>query len=197
MVWNGLGSDTRIWSAQYNQAQNSWGNQYLGLLPAGTAIQSASTPAVVNYNGRLIMVWRGEGSNDSLYYASSADGVHWVGNRQIPGAASTIQPAMVVYNGVPVLCFKGGEGDTSIYSTTYYEATDKWAPVERTGAYGTSHGPSLAVYQGVLFMCWKGVPGDTNLYWGLTTHKLTPSAWSPQHQIPYVGSSVGPAAVVY
>lgn len=198
MVWNGTGSDTRIWSAQYNQAQNSWGNQYLTLLPGtGAAIQSGSTPALVNYNGRLLMVWRGEGSNDNLYYATLTDGVHWAGNKPIPGAASTIQPAITLFHGVPVLCFKGGTGDTGIYTTTYYEATDSWARVVPTGRFGTSHGPSLAVYQNVLFMCWKGIAGDTNLFWATTINNLLPAAWSLQHQIPYVGSSVGPAAVVY
>ena len=198
MVWNGDGKDTRIWTSEYNQSAGQWSTQYLTELEgSGKPIQSGSTPAMVNFNGKLLMVWRGEGDNDDLYYAFSSDGLHWQGNRQIPGAASTIEPAMVVFNGAPVLCFKGGRNDTTIYSTTYRAQSDSWAGVVPTGRYGTSHGPSLAVYQGVLFMCWKGVPGDTDLYWATTKDNLTSSAWGAQQSIPNVGSAVGPAAVVY
>lgn len=107
-VWNGIGDDTQIWCSQYNQSQNAWSAQYLTeLAGTGAPIQAGASPAIVSLNGVLFMVWRGEGSNDSLYYATSTDGFTWTGNRQIAGAASTHQPALVDFNGYPVLCFKG------------------------------------------------------------------------------------------
>ena len=197
-VWNGVGNDTRLWSSQYNQAANVWSTQQLtALANTGQPIQSGSSPALVNFNGTLLMVWRGEGGNDDLYYATSTDGAHWQGNRAIPGAASTIAPALTIYNGVPVLCFKGGTNDTGIYTTSYHRDTDSWDPVIRTGPFGTSHGPSLAVFNGELFMCWKGIPGDTDLYWATTNNPRLSQAWTRQTVIANTGSSVGPAAVVY
>ncbi len=198
MVWNGDGSDTRIWCSNYSQSFNVWSSQFLTELEnSGQPIQSGSTPAIVNFSGTLLMVWRGEGSNDNLYYATSQDGLHWQGNKGIPGAASTIAPAMTIFNGVPVICFKGGTNDDGIHASVYNAATDSWAPVAQTGGFGTSHGPSLAVYQGELFMAWKGVPGDTSLWCATTSDPLNPKAWSGQKNIPGTGSSVGPAAVVF
>jgi hypothetical protein len=197
-VWNGLGSDTRLWCSQYNRAGNVWSSQYLTQLSGtGKPIQSGSGPALVNFNGVLLIVWLGEGSNDGLYYATSRDGRTWTGNQSIPGAGSSIQPALAVFNGAPVLCFKGVNNDGGIYSTTYHASSDSWAPVVPTGPFGTSHGPTLAVYQGKLFMAWKGAGGDTDLYWSTTSDNLNRNAWAGQSVISNVGSAVGPAAVVY
>ena len=197
MVWNGLGSDTRVWTAIYHQAQNVWSPQYVTeLANTGKPIQTGSTPAIVNFNGKLLMVWLGEGGNDNLYYAISTDGIHWQGNKGIPGAASSIAPAMVVYNGVPTLCFKGAGSDHAIYCSTYNASLDYWSPVKPTGNYGTSHGPGLAVYHGALFMAWKGI-NDTNIYWAVSTNPTVASAWPAQQIIAGVGSNVGPSAVVY
>ena len=197
-AWNGIGSDTRIWTSQYNRTENVWSSQLVTQLAGtGKPIQSGSSPAVVNFNGMLLMVWRGEGSNDNLYYATSHDGKTWAGNQQITGAASSIQPALAIFNGAPVLCFRGPNNDGGIYSTTYHASSNSWAPVVSTGPFGTSHGPTLAVYQGKLFMAWKGTGSDTSLWWSMTNDNLNPKAWSGQAMISNSGSSVGPAAVVF
>jgi hypothetical protein len=198
-VWNGDGDDTRIWCSQYNQAQNSWSPQYLTkIYGTGQPIQSGSSPAIVNANGMLLMVWRGEGSNDNLYYSTSTDGQVWAGaGHVIPGAASTIQPALVMFNAFPVLCFKGGTNDGGIYSATYDLNGSKWSPVVHTGPFGTTCGPTLAVYQGQLFMAWKGDGSDTDIWWATTTNNLDPKAWSKQSAIPNVGTQAQPAAVVF
>jgi hypothetical protein len=197
-VWVGIGGDPRIWCSQYNQSQNVWSSQYLtALSTTGQPIQTGAGPAIVNVNGMLLMVWVGEGDNDSLYYATSRDGRTWTGNQPIPGGASTNQPALTIFNGAPVLCFKGGKNDGGIYSTTYNAASDHWATVVPTGPFGTTSAPTLAVYQGQLFMAWKGDGNDTDLWWSVTTDNLNSKAWSQQASIPGVGSSAGPAAVVF
>jgi hypothetical protein len=197
-VWNGIGDDTRIWCSQYNQSQNAWSAQYLTKLAGtGAPIQAGASPAIVSLNGVLFMVWRGEGSNDNLYYATSTDGFTWTGNRQIAGAASTHQPALVDFNGYPVLCFKGGNNDGGIYTATFNLSDQQWTSVYPTGPFGTSNGPTLAVYQERLFMAWKGAGSDTSLWWATTSNNLDRSAWSGQSSIPGVGSTAQPAAVVY
>ena len=143
------------------------------------------------------MVWQGEGGNDGLYYATSHDGHTWTGNQSLPGAASSNQPALAIFNGVPVLCFKGGMNDSGIYSTTYHASSNSWAPVVHTGPFRTTGSPALIVYQSKLFMVWRGAGNDTDLWWSITTDNLNPNAWSGQANISNVGSSSGPAAVVY
>lgn len=197
-VWNGIGGDTRLWCSQYNESTNTWGPQYLTKIAGtGKPVQSGSAPAIINFNGTLLMVWRGEGSNDSLYFATSTDGLVWQGNIQIAGAASTIQPALAIFKNRPVLCFRGGTNDDSIHSATYTGGKTPWTAVVKTGAFGTANGPSLAVFQGQLFMTWGGA-NDTGLYWSVTDDNLNPSAWSPQRNlIPEVASYIGPSAVVF
>ena len=197
-AWCGINGYTRIWCGHYNQADNVWSSQYLTALSnSGKPIQTGAGPALVSFNGMLLMVWLGEGSNDGLYYATSRDGRTWAGNEAIPGAGSSASPALVIFNGAPVLCFKGISGDSGIYSTTYHAGSDSWAPVTNTGPFGTTANPALAVYQGKLFMCWKGAGNDTDLYWSVTDDNLNPNAWSGQANISNVGTQAGPAAVVY
>jgi hypothetical protein len=203
MAWNGVGSDTRIWMNKYNHTldqagKNPWGGQYLANMPTVGPIQSGSAPAIVNMNGKLLMVWRGEGDNDSLYYSISSDeGVTWVKDKQIPGAASSNAPAITMFNGRPFIAFKGGKQDTSIYSSIYTENNDQWLGISgHVGPFGTAFGPSLTVYNGLLFMTWKGIPGDNDLYWAQSGSGV-PNTFTGQTVISNVGSSVGPAATVY
>jgi len=201
MAWNGVGSDTRIWLSKYTHTldqpgKNPWSAQYLANMPSVGPIQSGSAPAIVNMNGSLLMVWRGEGSNDSLYYSISHDeGVTWVKDKQIPNAASTIAPSIVMLKGYPVLAFKGGVNDNRIFVTTYGASVDKWLGAQSAGPFGTSHGPSLTVFNNELFMTWKGIPGDNDLYFA-QSGSGSPEDFSGQTVISNSGSSVGPAATV-
>ena len=211
MAWPGIGNDTRIWCSVYTAATNSWSTppqfrsnpgstntQFLTRLPSGGAIQSGSTPGLTNMGGNhLMMVWRGEGDNDSLYYATSTDGGHWVGNIPIRGAASTTPPAVASSNGIVRVLFKGGKNDTTIYQTEYYiaEIGPYWTQVAPAGPFGTSDGPSIAVFSsGVYIMTWKGVPGDSTNYFCQTI--LEGGNWQGQTVISYTGSSVGPGICV-
>jgi hypothetical protein len=69
MAWDGVSGDTRLWSSNYNFATGQWSPQRT------TGITSGSGPAVVGIGSKLLMVWRGVGDNDSLYSATSTDGV--------------------------------------------------------------------------------------------------------------------------
>jgi hypothetical protein len=201
MVWPGVGSDTRIWCSRYNPATNQFGEQYVTVLGPKYnfgAIQSGSTPAIVNWNGTLLMVWRGEGSNDNLYFSFSSDGVNWSDQGQILGAASTIQPALTIWQGLPYLVFRGGTNDDSIRGTFYkgQPGGTEWVYGDEAslGPFGTSHGAGITVFNGNLFMTWKGTPGDTDLYWSQAAPN---SGYTGQAVISGVGSSVGPSVTAY
>lgn len=200
MVWPGYGSDTRIWCSLYNTSTNQFNEQYLTVLGPKYnfgSIQSGSTPAIVNWNGTLLMVWRGEGSNDNLYFSFSSDGVNWSDQGQIAGAASTIAPALTIWNGRPFLVFRGGTNDDSIRGTSYNgeQGGTEWVygDAASLGPFGTSHGPSATIFNGNLFLTWKGA-SDTDLYWA----ESSPSnGLTGQNVISNVGSAVGPAVTVF
>ncbi len=197
MAFNGGNGDTRIWCSVYDADADEWQPQYVTKLVAqkNDPIQSGSGPAIVNWNGQLLMVWRGEGDNDSLYYSFSSDGVDWGPQAQIAGAASSIQPALTVFNGSPYLAWKGGQDDHNIYGISYTGGA--WEKgIVPLGVFGTEYGPSITVWQGELFMTWKGNPNDNGLYWSRSATGYA-GQWTGQAVIPGTVSSRGPAVTVY
>lgn len=73
-----------------------------------------------------------------------------------------------------------------------------WQPQIRLNDRGSVEGPSLAVAgtqsfdtsePGGLYMAWRGVDGDDGIYWS----SFEGTGWSPQENIPGIGSLHGPA----
>jgi hypothetical protein len=202
-VWPGVGSDTRIWMSIYTPNSNGsspWSAQQLVLCPTGI-ITTGTTPAICSdVDGNLMMVWRGAGSNDSLYWAMSTNGLNWTAaSEQIPNGASTTAPALTYFNGHFVVAFKGGQNDDAIYSSTWVPTspqTNKWVASSTCGSKGTSHGPCLIAADGCMVMAWKGVPGDNNMYYATNTG-IAAEDWGNQSVIQNSGSSVGPSGYYY
>jgi hypothetical protein len=196
-VWPGVPGDIRIWMSTYGMNGNPWSTPTLALCPTGD-MTTAITPAICSDpDGNLLMVWRGAGGNDSLYYATSTDGVHWTtASAQIPGGASTTGPSLAYFNGSFVVAFKGSENDDTIYSAWKPGINGSWSGVTSCGSKGTSHGPCLIAADGCLVMAWKGISGDNNLYYATNTG-VVPQDWSNQSVIQGSGSSVGPSGYYY
>jgi hypothetical protein len=57
----------------------------------------------------------------------------------------------------------------------------------------SSHGPSLGVYNGWLYAGWKGWFDDLGIYWS----SFDGISWTPEVQIPDVGTSVGPSLIAF
>ncbi|QHN02251.1 hypothetical protein FTO74_01830 [Granulicella sp. WH15] len=202
-VWPGVVGDPRIWVSTYGFNGNSaqpWSNPTPALCPTGI-ITTAITPAICSDpDGNLMMVWRGAGSNDSLYYATSTNGIDWTtASAQIPGGASTVAPALAYFDGYFVLVFKGSENDDTIYSSTWVSSSpnsNKWTNTTTCGSHGTSDGPCLIAADSCLVMAWKGIPGDNNLYYA-TNNGTGAETWGNQSVIQNSGSSVGPSGYYY
>jgi hypothetical protein len=64
----------------------------------GIQTPPAAGPALAFFNGKLHMVWRGMGNDEKIWYSKSTDGVNWQPQRDIPGIASSIGPALI---GIP------------------------------------------------------------------------------------------------
>ena len=61
-----------------------------------TNIRSQYTPAIANYNGTLIAVWRGEGDIDGLYWATTQDLSNWIHHGPIADCTSSFQHSLYV-----------------------------------------------------------------------------------------------------
>ena len=202
MLWVAEG-DTSVWYTTLNESLNNSVTQ----MP--TNIRSQYTPAIANYNGTLIAVWRGEGGIDGLYWATTQDPSNWIHHGPIADCASSFQPSLWVHYGQVFLAFKGTGNDTGIYMTQISNVNDLasnsagWNYRWSIPGVGTSHGPSLCTSNGQLFMCWKGNPNDTAIWYSYSPTGAQ-NSWSAQQSIgasPYgqlsYGTSVGPALATF
>ena len=147
-------------------------------------------PAMVTYNKRLYMVWKGMEFDDRVFY-SSFDGTVWAPQKQIPGIGSSTGVALAVLGNKLFMAWKGVQGDEGIYWTTFDGMN--WAPQQGISGIGTSHGPRLAVLDNKLYMAWKGVMGDQRIFYST----FTGAGWAPQKIIPGLATSVGPALAAF
>jgi hypothetical protein len=213
MAWNGVGNDTRIWLAKYNASQDTgvnsqpWSGQYLANTGQGP-LKSGSAPAIVSVAGALLMVWRGEGDNDNLYWSKSVDdGQNWViaevnghltYQQQIAGAGCSIAPALTETFGTALLAFKGGR-DTNIYIASYTpNQAEPWSQIRGpVGPFGTSHGPSLATFNNqTVLMTWKGV-NDEGIYYTQVPIGNPFVTLTNQTVVGNQGTTIGPCVVAY
>lgn len=202
MLWVAAG-DTSVWYALLDSSLDPQVTQ----LP--TNIRSQYTPAIANYNGTLIAVWRGEGGIDGLFWATTQDPANWIHHGPIADCASSFQPVLAVHYGEVFLAFKGAESDTGIYMTRISNVADLatntagWNDRWSIPNVGTSNGPGLCTSNEQLFMAWKGNPGDTSI-WYSASPSGAQGTWSPQQAIGSspngklnYGTSVGPALATF
>jgi hypothetical protein len=202
MVWVDA-ANTNVWYGLFDAQMD------FNVVQKQTGIRSQYTPAIVNFNGTLIMVWRGEGSDDALYWATSQNPASWTHHGAIPQAASTSQPALTVFNGNVFLAFKGLDTDiymTQIANVSLLPSNAQWNVRYPIPAVGTAAGPSLCVLNSELFMAWRGDPGDTAI-WYSSSPTGAANAWAPQQTLGHgppgdpqslnYGSSFGPAVATF
>jgi hypothetical protein len=141
---------------------------------------------LTTYLGVLQAVWKGNDIDEQLWYASF-DGSNWSAPAVIPGAGSSVGPAVDIYNGLEYAAWKGSDGDPRLWYSSV--GTSGWAPPQVIPGAGSDVGPSLAQYDDLLYAAWKGSNGDPAIWYS----SFDGSGWAPQQVIPSVGSSVGPS----
>jgi len=117
--------DLSLYSAVWDPAANSWGEE-----SAFTDITSAAGPAVAQHGDRLYCVYRGTGSDYSLYWMvyTSQDGWSDETPRPFPAHCSAGIPALVDFKG-KLYCFHRGAGnDTALWYCTLNATGDSWTP---------------------------------------------------------------------
>jgi hypothetical protein len=135
----------------------------------------------------LRVAWKGSDIDELLWYSSTADGSNWAAPAVIPGAGSSVGPALDVFNGMEYAAWKGSDGDPQLYYSS--SGTSGWAPQQFIPGAASDVGPSLAKYNGLLYAAWRGANGDPQLFYS----SFDGSGWAAQQVIPGVGSSVGPS----
>jgi len=147
-------------------------------------------PALLVFNSKLYMVWKGMERDDRVFF-SSFDGTSWVAQQQVPGIGSSTGVAAALFGNKLFAAWKGVLGDERIFYTSFNGAS--WAPQTQVPGVATSTGPRVAVFNNKVYMAWKGAMGDQRIFW--TTFNGT--NWAPQQAVPNVATSVGPALAVF
>jgi hypothetical protein len=158
---------------------------------------TSAGPAWVTYGNKTLLVWKGEGSDDGIYWSTtsalkpdSSNQYSWAPQQKVPNIGTSSRPALANLNGVIFMAWKGEGSDTGIYLSKL-GSDGTWAPQwVPSGIGGSNDGPALAVTQGLLYMAWMDEPGGTRIFFATSKDGVN---WSPQAQVQGVATGAGPA----
>jgi len=169
--------------------------------------KTSAGPALVVYNGKLYMAYKGSGSDDLWY--NYFGGTNWLAQDiKITNDGHTktsAGPALAVYNGKLYMAYKGSGSDDLWYN--YFDGTNWLAQdvkITNDGHTKTSAGPALAGYDGKLYMAYKGSGSDDLWYnyfdgtkWLAQDIKITKYGSVKTARGPALGDFAGSLFLVY
>jgi len=196
MAWKGVAADPRIWWATSSSLEPDAGsNQYTWtpIQPVPNAL-SSSSPALATLKGVVYLVWKGPGTDGSMYWSKFDGNGAWTAPQSVSGAGGTSTgPALAASGGTLYLAWKDESDGTNIYWSTSGDGGRTWSSQQPISGVGTSAGPALASDgAGGVYLAWKGIDPDTTVWWSKCTDGKT---WSAQQRGP-VGALVGPGLAV-
>lgn len=186
MAWKGKSDENIYYSAGTTSS--------LGVLKWSNQIQVPDTktsngPALIVFGGRLCMVWKAAGSDQTIWYSEvdpfyvtlpgkiqQENYLHWNKPKQISGMMSSYRPALAVYGDKLFMAWKGKGNEHQLWFRTATAKTMNNFPLIRKldwteqsrvfptdSGMGSTHGPALAVVDNKLIMVWKGkITGQTD-----------------------------------
>jgi hypothetical protein len=224
MAFTGIAGDSNLyWTACTDTSPNfAQGFSQVRPIPG---IGSSNGPTMTIFNGAPLLVWKGAGGDQGMYYATFAGG-GWSAQQFIGGAGSVDRPTVCVdFDGMPRLVWRGMAGDDGLYTSAlvglFWQPQDlvRWIEAGNgpsgtvgIGYPGAALGPSIATadpgaptftagggIRGNVFLAWGGVPGDSSIYFtqgAAGGPGQPPVEWSTQAVIEGVATSHRPAIAV-
>jgi hypothetical protein len=161
-AWKSI--DQSLYYAIYNSSNSKWTE------PSKIAgVASSVGPSLAAYNGKLYAVWKGSGTDQSLWYAQY-DGT-WSGQTKIPGVASSVGASLATVGNKLYAVWKGEGSDQSLWYASY---NGTWSSQTQISGVSSSIGAAIAEFGGNLYGMCKGKDADTSLY----TAEFSSSGWS-------------------
>jgi len=196
MAWKGEATDTRIfWSTSSALLPDPNSNQYTWTpeQPVPGALTSSS-PALATLKGVPYLVWKGAGTDGSMYWSKFDENGGWTAPQAVSGAGGTSEgPALVTLSDTLYLAWMDENNGTRIFWSTSKDGGTTWAPQEQINGAATSASPALATDgESTVYMAWKGENPDTTVWWAKCNDGRK---WTTQQRGP-VGAIVGPAIAV-
>jgi hypothetical protein len=155
--------DQTLYYAIYDSSNSKWSEP--ATIP-GTA--SSVGPSLAALGGKIYAAWKGEDSDQSLWY-SYYDG-SWHPQTKIAGVGSSVGPSLATVGSKLYAVWKGESSDQNLYYT-YYDGS--WHPQTKISGATSSIGAAIAELGGNLYAIAKGKDTDVGLY----TSELTSNGW--------------------
>jgi hypothetical protein len=122
MAWKGIEGDSGIYYTWISDASNAiWDAQrivaYRESVTSGMAWQfvgTSSAPSLTSHNGQLVLIWKGAGDDQGIYFSVLQNG-EWAGQIRIEHVGSSSGPAITSYMGRLFAAWKGISGDQGIW----------------------------------------------------------------------------------
>jgi hypothetical protein len=136
-------------------------------------VASSVGPSLAIYDGKVYAIWKGEGSDQGLYYAFY-DGT-WHGQTQIAGVGSSVGASLATVGNKLYAVWKGEGSDQGLYYA-YYDGT--WHGQTPIAGVGSSVGAVIANFNGNLYAMCKGKDSNPSLYNGEFQNNSWPATWA-------------------
>ncbi|MFJ3818128.1 hypothetical protein [Streptomyces sp. NPDC090056] len=158
---------------------------------------SQDDPALAVLDGKLWVIHRGGGSDQSLWQTFYTPGQEpeykagWSTDEPFPQHASDRGPAAAVFRDKLYVVHKGNGSNKSLWWSAR-TATGSWSTNRELPNHGTDEGPALAVFGNYLYCVHKG-NGNAKMYWT----RFDGNSWSPDQEIRGAATSSSPGLAVY
>ena len=171
-------SDEHLYFSVFNPDDNTWSEE-ADFSGDGEEdendVQSASGPALAEFDGKLFCVHRGKGGDTNLYWETYTTDTGWSYPQQFSTENQTnTMPALVVFEG-QLYCFYRQQTDSKIYFCKF----DGHSWIEKKSPFvyhGTTHGPAVAVMDGKLYVGHRN--SDKFMYIASSTDLNTWTQWA-------------------
>ncbi|OBQ33024.1 MAG: hypothetical protein AN485_19860 [Anabaena sp. MDT14b] len=155
-------SDQHLYFSVFNPQDNTWSEE-ADFSGDGeddeNDVQSASGPALAEFDGKLFCVHRGKDNDTHLYWETYTTNTGWSDPQQFPTNHQTYtMPALVVFQG-QLYCFYLLKDTTTIHSCRLNPSSNTWTEYNNIPAHGANAGPAVAVMNEKLYL---GHWGDKN-----------------------------------
>jgi hypothetical protein len=197
MAWKGVENDSSLYWSWFEAG--AWTEQLMIVGARSTHSPAISSLDVGDENLGLLMAWKGEEDDPSLYYSTNSTLLPegWQQHVRVNGAETSTRPALAQFGNGIVMAWKGVEDDTSVHFS-YFNGRS-WTLPKKVDGIGTDSNPALVRLENRLFMLWKGIEDDSNLYFSSLDFVF--GVFQAQHVVSFTGaagkvtrvaSSVGP-----
>lgn len=176
--------------------------------PFQTVGGSSHGASMCTLGSALVRVNEGAKNDSGLWITYSSDGLTWSAQSNIPNRGSATTPAICGYDAqisatptpdpqsvqpALMMVWRGIEGDAGVYwsTNTHLSNLAGFDAQKRLDGALSGAQPTVASHGANVYAAWRGPENDMALYW---TH-WDGHDWVTPQQIPWVGSSHGPALV--